>query len=215
MKKLLILLFGIIQFHNSYADPGNAYRYKIKLKLNNSENLTGYVYHYTYGKPYNSKVLSFCDYFISNFSSPPVIYLEIKTLKLNESFEIDFSLNTNKVVFNKEEIQNISLIREIEFPPVKRIHTLDSKVNYQYLDKTPLDMETVYMEWMENCDLTIVNWSEKENLSKLKSEIDKGINAFYNRKTEIMDSKINLYLMNLKKALSARNVILIYHCDVL
>ncbi|WP_299438302.1 hypothetical protein [uncultured Aquimarina sp.] len=215
MRNLLIVLFGIIQYYNCYADGGNAYRYKVEAKFNGSINLTGYVYHYTYREPYNSKKTSFCDYFHSNFNNTFIIYTEVKSLKLSESSEIDFALNSNKITFDIKEILDVFLINKLEFPVGDRIHILDSKVDYEYLQKVPLNIDSVYIEWMENCSITLINWSAKNNISKIKSEVTKEVNAFHDIKNDILDNEINSYYSNLKKELSTKKIIFVYSCEAL
>ncbi|AXT50685.1 hypothetical protein D1818_07510 [Aquimarina sp. BL5] len=215
MRKLLIVLFGILQYYNCYADAGNAYRYKLKAELSDSKILTGYVYHYTYGEPYDSKKSSFCDYIHSNFNSTLIIYTEVKSLKLSESSEMDFALSSNKITFDIEEILDVLLINKLEFPAGDRVHILDSKVDYQYLQKAPLNIDSVYSEWMENCGISLINWSLKNDISKIKSKITKEVNAFYDVKNDVLNNEINSYYSNLKKELSAKKIIFIYSCEAL
>lgn len=215
MKKIVILLLGVLQYYNCYADAGNAYRYKVEAKLNDSKIHTGYVYHYTYGEPYDSKKSSFCDYIHSNFNSTLIIYTEVKSLKLSESSEMDFALNSNKITFDIEEILDVLLINKLEFPIGDRIHILDSKVDYQYLQKAPLNIGSIYSEWMENCSISLINWSRKNNISKIKSKITKEVNSFYDTKNDILNNEINSYYSNLKKELPAKKIIFVYSCEAL
>lgn len=215
MRKLLIILFGIIQYYNCYADAGNAYRYKVEVKLNDSKNLTGFVYHYTYKESYNPIKASFCDYIYSNFNKTVIIYTEVKSLKISESSEIDLALNTNKIKLNIEEILDVFLINKFEFPVGDKIHVLDSKIEYEYLQKNPLNITPIYSEWMENCSIILINWSHKNNISKIKSEITKKVNEFYDGKNDILDNKINSYYSNLKKELSKKKIIFVHSCKAL
>lgn len=215
MRKILVLVLFIIQISHLYADAGLAFRYKVEIQKKSNEKITGYVYHYTYSNGYNDLNESFCDYFVRDFNNEPYLYLEIRSLKLSNEFELDFSLPINKVGFDLEDIDNINLLKEDEFIVGDKIFLIENENVYNLLENSEFNKEKVYFTWMENCSFQIVDFTKRGKLSQIKSDILKRIKLNFDDKEKVLNEKFYDYYYKERENLLKKKILVFQYCDAL
>ena len=110
MKRLLTLLPLILICLLSFADGGKYFRYELKIKLQDNSEITGYVYIGSYNPEYISGNESFFEYAKREISFPLEIYSEIKTVEINNEFQLDFSTEEYSQKIQAENISKIGLL---------------------------------------------------------------------------------------------------------
>ena len=197
------------------ADAGRAFRYKVILELKASAPITGYVYHYTYGEKFDPNKSSFSDYFKENFNDEKVIYKEIKTVEVNENFAIDLALTHKNQLFVESDIQNISLLEELEIPVGDRIFVLENPLEYFLFENKPIHKEIVRNQSMENCRIILFSWSRDRNMLKLKDKIGMEIENLHRDKSVNFNENLNTYFKGLKDELFKKQIFMIQYCEAL
>ena len=211
MSKILIMFTFLCCYATSFADVGNAWRFNVKIHLKNADSLTGYMYFYTYESSFDASKEEFTDYIKNHYPFPLALYSEIKTVQLGEDFEADFFILNNKQEIKKEDIDKIELLEELKFPVGSRLHELSIE-EYELLDEKPIETAHIYNDWMENCTLIFMSWSNSEKLSEIKIGIENELNDLLAKGEE---NKIYSYSKKIANDLSKREILMFNHCDAL
>ncbi|TBN03321.1 hypothetical protein EYD45_09950 [Hyunsoonleella flava] len=214
MRQLLILTFLLILSINSYADTGLAFRYKIELQ-NGNEKIRGYVYHYTYSDGFKSDKESFLNYFSREFHNTPYIYTEVHSLNLSESFELDFFLPRNRIKFSPEKIIDVKLFEKKQFGVGDKILLIENERVYNLIGVKKFQKEGIDYRLAENCNISIVDFSMKADIKKIKMNLNSLIEKYYNNELESVNQEFFKAFNELKEKMYINNVLIFNYCSAL
>jgi hypothetical protein len=209
-----ILTLVFIQSSNLFADAGLAFRFKIELQ-NEDQKLIGYVYHYTYSNGYQKEKESFSDYFLREFNNRPYLYKEVHSLSLSNNLELDFFLQKNRYKFKKQEITNLKLLETKELTVGERIFSIENKEVYNLIGKTAFNSEVIYYPWMENCCFYVIDFDKKQDIKKIKSNLDSLIKKYFNEKSQEINEGFFQVFKKKRETLLSQNVLILQYCDQL
>ncbi|MDO5971892.1 hypothetical protein Q4Q35_18985 [Flavivirga aquimarina] len=214
MRKLLILTLLLILSTNSYAGAGLAFRYKIELQ-NGNEKITGYVYHYTYSDGFKSDKESFLKYFSREFHNTPYIYTEVHSLNLSENFELDFFLPRNRIKFSPKKIIDVKLFEKKQFGVGDKILLIQNEKVYNLIGVKNFQEERVDYKLAENCNISIVDFSMKADLKKIKMNLNSLIEKHYNNELESVNQGFFKAFNQFKEKMCIDNVLIFNYCSAL
>jgi hypothetical protein len=208
---ILLMILPFITFE-LLADVGNAYRYKVNISLQDQSGLTGYFFFTTYQNGFNQNEKAFKDYIFTNYHFPIFLYENIKTIRISDYLTVDFAIKGSEKTIEKNEIESIVLIEEIETPVGSRLRLLSEEED-KLLNQDFINTENIYNEsYAVNCSVILLNWDKSNDLVKLKNGINKRIEEL------ISESNIqgaSDYIENLKKDMVNRNILLFQYCGPL
>jgi len=213
MKLILLILSVFSLFTSCYADAGNAFRFKVNIELDNKNNVQGYFYFYSYEDKFDSKTETFLDYIIENENDTALIlYQEIKTLKINENFNLDFAIVGSHIKIPKSHIKSIKLVENISFFVGDRIFEI-GQTEYNFINNSNMLHQNIYNEFRaENCELILFSWGANADLIKVKDSISNQLIEFENKNQR---KELNSYVQQIKTDLLDQNIMVIDCCSVL
>lgn len=214
VKVLVTLILLYFFSFNLSADVGRAFKYKITIEAK-EKNMTGFVYHYTYGEKYNPNKESFCDYFLREFNNSKFLYREIRSLKLNKGIEIDFYMPKNKLKFNFKDLNDIKLLEEKEFLVGDKVLELNNESVYNLINNTTIKMSSIYNQVMENCSIFIVNFNEKGKSKQVIKSLSSLVNKFYIENPVITNQEFTEEYESIRSQLLKEKVLVFNYCEAL
>ncbi len=210
MKRILFLLILSLISFELQADAGYAFRYKATISLKDKSDVTGYFFFTTYQNRFNPKESDFKNYIFTNYHFPISLYENIKTIRVNDYLTVDFVIKGSEKTIEKNEIESIELIEDIETKVGSRLRLL-SEQEYKLLNQNFLNTERInYESYVVHCSYYLLNWNASNDLKELKESIYKKIEELTqeNNSQGVLD-----YINKMKMDLIYRDIILFQYCS--
>jgi hypothetical protein len=208
MKYILLLFIIVSTCFSVFADVGNAYRYKVTLKLTDDREVTGFFYFSTYGMGFDKEKEDFQNYIFSNYPFPIQLYRTIKTINVDK-LTVDFTLEGSSDSVNKNEVVNINLLSVIETEVGSRLREVSQK-EYAIIDQMFVNFERFYNEkYGINCTFYLLSWTDEYNLKELKKELSNNIDNLMVKSNEM---SVLQYIARKRAELVERKFLLFEYC---
>jgi len=220
MRAFLLISLALFCSNALFSSPDPSIRYKLKVELENKKTYEGYVYKISImGSPkYKANEKSFIDYFKEvHFPDTISLYKEIKTFKLTNQIELDFTSSKQKIQFQKKDIKKLVLVETYEYQIGSRLQEIEVAL-FNNLDFNKLNYTTSYNEqFSENCSLLLISEMDLIQLNDCKAKLDYGLKEVLKipPTSSNLSFEVNQYLNSEKESLKQKNVLLLWYCEAL
>ncbi|MBW1298717.1 hypothetical protein [Aquimarina litoralis] len=212
--KKIVLVLIIIQSIPCFADAGLAFRFKVAIQLEDGSTDKGYFYFYTYNDKFDPSKEKFIDYLKNDPHFGTLkLYKEIKSVYVENNFEIDFNIKSKTKILNHDQITHMTLLEEFEFPVGDKVFEVSEEV-YEFLEYEPKQISYLEVSTFENCTLELISFNEGIDLIFFKEKIEKELGEII-LKDKLNGEKINEYLKTVSIGLAKNKIILVNFCDAL
>lgn len=206
MRKFILLFMILSMSLGLLADVGKSYRYKAILKLKDNHEITGYFYFHTYEKGFGQAKTDFKNYILTHYHFPIKIYENIKTIKINQDFAVDFAIEGSGIAVKKNEIASLILICELETEAGSRLIEVDKR-EFGLINQNYVYTESYYNEsYAIASTFYFLSWSDKNNLTEIKNEMVKNIDRLL--LIENNELSINKYIEKKRVELIEKGIVL-------
>lgn len=214
MKKIALIIFLFISSY-SFADAGYGYRFSVKVILQNTDTVSGYIYVYSWDK-YESfgNLESFLNKNVPNQKLNIYPYIVETT---NELITLDFAVSGSKFNINLEDIAKISEIDFLSFGGgTYRLKEL-SKTEFNLIKiGKPFSSTINIYDLAEFCHLLFLDWKQpinSEDANNLYKKLEQKKNELNNNLEGENGTLFYDYFNQLKKDSLNKGILLLMYCE--